>query len=141
MGYLNKAMIIGNLGADPDIRYMPSGGAVANLSIATTEKWKDKQSGEMKEKTEWHKVSLFNRLAEIAGEYLSKGSSVYIEGRLQTRKWQDKEGHDRWTTEIVGDRLQMLSSKNGGGQQQPRGESAPEQGNLPSDVEDDDIPF
>lgn len=142
MGYLNKAQIIGNLGADPDLRYLSSGSAVANLSVATTEKWKDKNSGEQKERTEWHKVSMFGRLAEIAGEYLNKGSQVYIEGRLRTRKWQDKDGNDRWTTEINADQLVMLSSRNGGSQQQrsePR--SAPAQESQQQEELDDDIPF
>jgi len=111
---INKVILIGNLGADPDIRYTPSGSAVANLTIATSETWKDKANGERKEKTEWHKVVLFSRLGEIAGEYLKKGSKVYIEGRLQTRKWQDKSGNDRYTTEIIGNELQMLDSRGGG---------------------------
>jgi len=112
---VNKVIIVGNLGKDPETRYMPSGSAVTNLSIATTEAWKDKQSGDQQERTEWHKVAMFGRLAEIAAEYLRKGSQVYIEGKLRTRKWQDKEGKDRWTTEIVADEMQMLGSKGGGG--------------------------
>ena len=112
---LNKVTLIGNLGADPEIRYMPTGGAVANISIATTMRWKDKQTGERKENTEWHRVVFFNRLAEIAGEYLRKGSQVYIEGRLQTRKWQGQDGQDRYTTEIVANEMHMLGSKPGGG--------------------------
>ena len=112
---INKVIIVGNLGADPETRYMPSGSAVTNLSIATSEQWKDKQTGEQKERTEWHKVAMFNRLAEIAAEYLSKGSQVYIEGKLRTRKWQDREGNDRWTTEIVADEMQMLGGRGGGG--------------------------
>ena len=111
---VNKVIIVGNLGKDPETRYMPSGSAVTNLSIATTEAWKDKQSGDQQERTEWHKVAMFGRLAEIAAEYLRKGSQVYIEGKLRTRKWQDKEGKDRWTTEIVADEMQMLGSKGGG---------------------------
>ena len=102
---VNKVILVGNLGNDPEMRYMPSGGAVANLSVATSESWKDKNSGEMVEKTEWHRVVMFNRLAEIAGEYLRKGSKIYVEGRLQTRKWQDQNGMDRYTTEIVGDQM------------------------------------
>ena len=98
---INKVIVVGNLGADPDTRYMPSGGAVTNLSIATSESWKDKQTGEQKERTEWHKVAMFGRLAEIAAEYLRKGSQVYIEGKLRTRKWQDRDGNDRYTTEVV----------------------------------------
>ncbi len=112
-GSVNKVILIGNLGRDPEVRYTPNGLAVANFSIATTEAWKDKQSGENQEKTEWHRISMYSRLAEIAGEYLKKGSKVYIEGRLQTRKWQDKNtGQDRYTTEIVADSMQMLDSKN-----------------------------
>ena len=111
---LNKVTLIGNLGADPEVRYMPAGGAVANITIATTFRWKDKQSGERKEKTEWHRVVFFNRLAEIVGEYLRKGSQVYVEGRLQTRKWQDQSGQDRYTTEIVATEMQMLGSRTGG---------------------------
>jgi single-strand DNA-binding protein len=111
---VNKVIIVGNLGKDPETRYMPSGSAVTNLRIATTEAWKDKQSGEQQERTEWHAVAMFGRLAEIAAEYLRKGSQVYIEGKLRTRKWQDKEGKDRWTTEIVADEMQMLGSKGGG---------------------------
>jgi single-strand DNA-binding protein len=111
---VNKVIIVGNLGKDPETRYMPSGSAVTNLSVATTEAWKDKQSGDQQERTEWHKVAMFGRLAEIAAEYLRKGSQVYIEGKLRTRKWQDKEGKDRYTTEIVADEMQMLGSKGGG---------------------------
>ncbi|MBU3672562.1 MAG: single-stranded DNA-binding protein [Sinobacteraceae bacterium] len=111
---INKVIIVGNLGQDPDTKAMPSGMTVANLRIATSESWKDKQSGEMKEQTEWHSVALFGRLAEIAGEYLRKGSQVYIEGRLRTRKWQDKQGNDRYTTEIVGNDMQMLGGGRGG---------------------------
>jgi single-strand DNA-binding protein len=112
---VNKVIIVGNLGKDPETRYMPSGSAVTNLRIATTEAWKDKQSGEQQERTEWHAVAMFGRLAEIAAEYLRKGSQVYIEGKLRTRKWQDKEGKDRYTTEIVADEMQMLGGKGGGG--------------------------
>ncbi len=112
---VNKVIIVGNLGKDPETRYMPSGSAVTNLRIATTEAWKDKQSGEQQERTEWHSVAMFGRLAEIAAEYLRKGSQVYIEGKLRTRKWQDKEGKDRYTTEILADEMQMLGSKGGGG--------------------------
>ena len=112
---VNKVILIGNLGKDPEMRYTPNGVAVANLTLATSESWKDKASGENVERTEWHRVVMFQRLAEIAGEYLKKGSKVYVEGRLQTRKWQDKtSGQDRYTTEIVGDNLQMLDSKGGG---------------------------
>ena len=112
---VNKVIIVGNLGQDPETKAMPSGMTVANLRIATSESWKDKTSGEMKEQTEWHSVAMFGRLAEIAGEYLRKGSQVYIEGRLRTRKWQDKSGNDRYTTEIVANEMQMLGSRGGGG--------------------------
>ncbi len=112
---VNKVIIVGNLGQDPDTKAMPSGMSVTNLRIATSESWKDKTSGEMKEQTEWHSVAMFGRLAEIAGEYLRKGSQVYIEGRLRTRKWQDKSGNDRYTTEIVANEMQMLGSRSGGG--------------------------
>ena len=108
---VNKVIIIGNLGNDPETRYLPSGGAVTNISLATSESWKDKQTGEMQERTEWHRVVFFNRLAEIAGEYLRKGSKVYLEGSLRTRKWQDKSGQDRYTTEIVSSEMQMLDSR------------------------------
>jgi len=112
---VNKVILIGHLGADPESRAMPSGMTVANLRLATTENWKDKQSGEQQERTEWHSVALFGRLGEIAAEYLRKGSQVYIEGRLRTRKWQDKEGRDRYTTEIVGSEMQMLGGRGGAG--------------------------
>jgi len=111
---LNKVTLIGRLGADPEVRYMPSGGAVTNISLATTRRWKDRQSGERRDETEWHRIAFFNRIAEIAGEYLRKGSLVYIEGRIRTRKWQDKEGQDRYTTEIIAEQMQMLDSKSGG---------------------------
>ena len=112
---VNKVILVGNLGADPETRAMPSGSTVANLRIATSESWRDKTSGEQQERTEWHRVALFGRLAEIASEYLRKGSQVYIEGSLRTRKWQDKQGQERFTTEIVGNELQMLGSRGGGG--------------------------
>jgi single-strand DNA-binding protein len=114
MASVNKVILIGNLGRDPETRYMPDGGAITNVSIATTEVWKDK-NGDKQEKTEWHRVAFFGKLAEIAGEYLKKGSQVYVEGRLQTRKWQDKDGADKYTTEIVADRMQMLGSRQGQG--------------------------
>ena len=114
MASVNKVIIVGNLGRDPETRYMPEGGAITNISVATTDKWKDK-NGEMQEKTEWHRVAFFGKLAEIAGEYLKKGSQVYVEGRLQTRKWQDKEGNDKYTTEIVAQQMQMLGSRQGMG--------------------------
>jgi len=112
---VNKVILIGHLGADPEVRYMPNGGAVANVTVATTESWKDKSSGEQQEKTEWHRVVFFARLAEIVGEYLKKGSQMYVEGRLQTRKWQDKSGVDRYTTEIVASEMQMLGGRGGAG--------------------------
>ena len=121
MASVNKVILIGNLGRDPETRYMPEGGAITNISIATTENWKDK-NGEKQEKTEWHRVAFFGRLAEIAGEYLKKGSQVYVEGRLQTRKWQDKDGNDKYTTEIVADRMQMLGSRQGMGGASAAGE-------------------
>ncbi|MDH5784621.1 MAG: single-stranded DNA-binding protein [Chromatiales bacterium] len=154
---INKVILVGNLGKDPEVRYSASGGAIANITIATSEQWTDKQSGQKQEKTEWHRVVLFNRLGEIAGEYLKKGSQVYIEGKLQTRKWQDNNGQDRYTTEIVANEMQMLGGRGGsadfapsqggsfGGQQ-----SAPQGGGAPAaapaggsnfDDFDDDIPF
>ncbi len=140
---INKVIIIGNVGGDPETRYMPSGSAVTNLTVATNESWKDKQTGEQKERTEWHKVAAFGRLAEIMAEYLRKGSQVYIEGKLRTRKWQDKDGNDRWTTEIVADEMQMLGGRGGAGSaamnQDPGPASAPAQPG-PDDF-DDDIPF
>jgi len=146
---VNKVILIGNLGKDPEVRYMPSGGAVANVTLATSETWKDKQSGEKQERTEWHNVVFYNRLAEIAGEYLKKGSKVYVEGRLQTRKWQDKEGRDRYTTEIIASEMQMLDGRGGGGgegygggagQSQPA-PAAREKVAAGTDDFDDDIPF
>ena len=146
---INKVILVGNLGADPETRYMPSGGAVTNLSIATSESWKDKQSGEQKERTEWHKVAMFNRLAEIAAEYLRKGSQVYIEGKLRTRKWQDRDGNDRYTTEIIADEMQMLGGRGGGmgggmggggAGRDPGPGSEPPRQPAPDDF-DDDIPF
>jgi single-strand DNA-binding protein len=142
---VNKVILIGNLGRDPEVRYTPAGVAIANITLATSETWKDKQTGENQERTEWHRVVLFSRLGEIAGEYLRKGSKVYIEGRLQTRKWQDKNtGQDRYTTEIVADSLQMLDSKGGNNQgdipsQDKAGMEAAT--GAPTDAFDDDIPF
>ena len=111
---VNKVILVGNLGNDPEIRYTQAGAAITNISVATSETWKDKQTGQPQERTEWHRVVFFNRLAEIAGEYLRKGSKVYLEGGLRTRKWQDKEGQDRYTTEIVGNEMQMLDSRGAG---------------------------
>jgi len=145
---INKVIIVGNLGQDPDTRYMPSGGAVTNMTVATNESWKDKQTGEQKDRTEWHKVAMFGRLAEIAAEYLRKGSQVYIEGKLQTRKWQDKDGNDRYTTEIVANEMQMLGGRGGaggaGGGGAPMRDNGPPSSPQPqssSDDFDDDIPF
>ena len=114
MASVNKVILVGNLGADPEVRYLPSGDAVTNIRIATTDRYKDKQSGEMKEATEWHRISFFGKLAEVAGQYLKKGSSVYIEGRIRTRKWQDQSGQDKYSTEIVADQMQMLGNRQGG---------------------------
>lgn len=111
---LNKVTLIGRLGADPEVKYMPSGGAVTNVGLATTRRWKDRQTGERRDETEWHRVTFFNRVAEVAGEYLRKGSLVYIEGRIRTRKWQDQNGQDRYTTEIIAEQMQMLDNKSGG---------------------------
>ena len=148
---INKVILVRNLGGDPETRYMPSGSAVTNLSVATSESWKDKQTGEQKERTEWHKVAMFNRLAEIAAEYLRKGSQVYIEGKLRTRKWQDRDGNDRWTTEIVADEMQMLGGRGGAapmGSGQGMGQGSSQDSGPPSappqtgpDDFDDDIPF
>lgn len=141
MSDLNKVMIIGRLGADPETRYMPNGKAVTNIRVATSEKWKDKQTGDMKERTEWHSVVAYDKLAEIIAEYTRKGSQVYIEGKLQTRKWQDKDGKDRYTTEIIAQQMQMLGGK-------PQGERParqPERSAPPPADDgggfDDDIPF
>src|SRR3954468_10903305 len=121
MASVNKVIIVGNLGADPETRYTPGGEAITNIRVATTDKWKDKASGEMKEATEWHRIAFFGRLAEVAGEYLKKGSQVYVEGSLRTRKWQDKEGQDRYSTDIRADVLQMLGRREGGGDSRAEG--------------------
>jgi single-strand DNA-binding protein len=120
MASVNKVIVVGNLGKDPETRFLPDGKAVCNFSVATTDKWTDKATNEKKEATEWHRISSFGRLAEICGEYLKKGSQVYIEGKLRTRKWQDKEGQDRYTTEIIADAMQMLGSRSGMGGGEPR---------------------
>lgn len=161
---INKVILVGNLGNDPEVRYANNGAAIANLSIATSESWKDKNTGEQVDKTEWHRVVMFNRLGEIAGEYLKKGSKVYVEGKLQTRKWQDNAGVDKYTTEIVASEMQMLDSRGdsagmggGGGSYQPRQQQAPQQQapqqqgggqqqsapqqSAPANDFDDDIPF
>lgn len=157
MASVNKAILVGNLGKDPEVRYLPSGEAIANITLATTDSWKDK-SGVKQEKTEWHRVSFFGRQAEVVGEYLRKGSQVYIEGRIQTRKWTDKEGQERYTTEIVADRMQMLGGRSGGGgsfavedspapsRGEPRRNAEPARSAAPAsggfgDQFDDDIPF
>ena len=154
MASVNKVILIGNLGRDPETRFMPSGDAICNISIATTDTWKDK-NGEKQEKTEWHRVAFFGKLAEIAGEYLKKGSQVYVEGRLQTRKWQDKDGQDKYTTEIVANAMQMLGSRQGmgggdrGGESQEREQGAPRPAGKPATAKsggkfddfEDDIPF
>ena len=128
MASVNKVILVGNLGADPETRYMPNGDAVANIRLATTESWKDKASGEKREITEWHRVVFYRKLAEIVGQYLKKGSSVYVEGRIRTRKWQDKEGQERYTTEIEANEMQMLGGKpQGGSESTYGGESAPSQ--------------
>ena len=145
---VNKVILVGNLGKDPEVRYMPNGNAVANITLATSESWKDKQTGEQQEKTEWHRIVMFRRLGEIAGEYLKKGSQVYIEGKLQTRKWQDNSGNDRYTTEIVANEMQMLGGR-GGGSAGYSADSAPASKAAPApapatagaDDFDDDIPF
>ena len=158
MASVNKVILVGNLGRDPETRYSPDGAAITNVSVATTSQWKDKNTGEKREETEWHRVAFFGRLAEIAGEYLKKGSQVYIEGRLRTRKWQDKEsGADRYTTEIVVDAMQMLGSRQGAGAPpdeegrppRPQGATARPAGKPASSAPagggvadmDDDIPF
>lgn len=169
MAGVNKVIIVGNLGNDPEVRYSNNGAAIANISVATSDTWKDKNTGERQERTEWHRIVMFNRLGEIAGEYLKKGSKVYIEGKLQTRKWQDQQGQDRYTTEIVADQMQMLDSRGGGmggqggggggfqqqapqqnqqfggGQQQYGGgqqqQQKPQSAPMPANDFDDDIPF
>lgn len=157
---INKAIIVGTLGKDPETRYTASGAAITNISVATSEKWRDKQTGEQQEKTEWHRIVFFQRLAEVAGEFLSKGSQVYIEGQIRTRKWQDKDGQDRWSTEIHAREMQMLGSKGSSQQGQSQGQTggfrepaqpqaAPQQSNAPQSQPtpaddsfvDDDIPF
>ena len=150
---VNKVILVGNLGKDPEIKYTASGAAIANLTIATSDSWNDKQTGEKVEKTEWHRVVAFQRLAEIMGEYLKKGSQVYIEGKLQTRKWQDQNGQDRYSTEVVANDMQMLGGRGGegGGQAQggggggfrknPAPQQAPAKPDLDNDFADDDIPF
>ncbi len=170
MASINKVILIGNLGKDPEVRYMPSGSAICNITVATSRQWKNKESGEKMEETEWHRVSLFDRLAEVAGEYLKKGRSVYVEGRLKTRKWTDKEGVERYTTEVIADVMQLLGSREGMGgaggadedsgggysersapqqraapasrpQQAPAPRPAPKAASTGFDNMDDDIPF
>src|SRR5262247_821430 len=154
MASVNKVIIVGNLGADPETKYLPSGDAVTNIRVATTDTWKDKTSGEKKEATEWHRIAFFGRLAEVAGQYLKKGSQIYVEGSLRTRKWQDKDGQERYTTEIRADVMQMLGRREGGSQPMDRepatatasagGRSEPRKGGGGGggfDKMDDDIPF
>ena len=149
MAGINKVIIVGHLGNDPEIRTMPNGEQVANITVATSESWTDKNTGERKEQVEWHRIVLYRRLAEIAGQYLHKGSQVYIEGRLKTRKWQDNNGQDRYTTEIQGDNLQMLGGSQDAAQNQPpkqqdkqqKAQSKPQQSEPPVDAFDDNIPF
>jgi single-strand DNA-binding protein len=142
MASVNKVILVGNLGRDPEVRFMPNGDAVCNFSIATTDSWKDK-AGAKQERTEWHNIVMYRKLAEIAGEYLKKGRPVYVEGRLQTRKWQDKDGNDKYTTEIIGDQMQMLGSKDGESvSQQPKSAPANNQNDGTGfDDMPDDIPF
>jgi single-strand DNA-binding protein len=143
MASVNKVILVGNLGADPETRYLPSGDAVTNIRLATTDRYKDKQSGDMKELTEWHRLSFFGKLAEIAGQYLRKGSAIYVEGRIRTRKWQDQSGQDKYSTEIVVDQLQMLGGKQEGQQQAPAQRQAqrPAPQHEPDGFEDNDVPF
>ena len=151
---VNKVILIGNLGADPEVRYTPNGNAIANATLATSSSWRDKQSGEMQDRVEWHRIVFFNRLAEIVGEYLHKGSKIYVEGSLRTRKWQDKSGVDRYTTEIIANEMHMLDSRNGGSgfNADNHGNAASSQGGFgggnasnpqmaESSISDDDIPF
>ena len=146
MASVNKVILVGNLGRDPEVRYMPDGGAITNVSIATTDTWKDKD-GSKQEKTEWHRVVFFSRLAEIAGEYLKKGSQIYIEGRLQTRKWQDKDGQEKYTTEVIAEKMQMLGGRSGGAEMGERNSmpssSSPSNNRSAGRMDDfeDDIPF
>jgi single-strand DNA-binding protein len=158
MASVNKVILIGNLGRDPEVRYAPSGSAICNVTLATSRQWKDKNSGERQEETEWHRVVFYDRLAEIAGEYLKKGRPVYVEGRLKTRKWTDKDGVDKYTTEIIADQMQLLGSREGGGDEgggggggysrpaaRPAAAAAPKPAAKPAatgfDDMDDDIPF
>ncbi len=140
---INKVILVGNLGADPDTRYMPSGSAVTNIRVATSESWKDKNTGDQQDRTEWHSVAFFGRLAEVAAEYLRKGSQVYLEGKLRTRKWQDRDGNDRWSTEVIASEMQMLGNRPGSGA--PAQAAAPaavaDAPPAPSPEFDDDIPF
>jgi len=140
---INKVIIVGNLGADPDSRAMPSGNAVTNISVATSESWNDRDTGEKQEKTEWHRVVFFNRLAEIAAQYLRKGSQVYVEGKIQTRKWEDKEGNERWTTEIVANQMQMLGDRmsNDVSNDNASSPQSSSDNDFSTDEFDDDIPF
>jgi single-strand DNA-binding protein len=141
MASVNKVILVGNLGADPEAKYLPSGDAVANIRLATTDKYKDKASGEWKETTEWHRVAFFGKLAEIVTQYLKKGSSCYIEGKIRTRKWTDKDGQEKYSTEIVADQMQMLGGRGEGGQQAAPQQRKPAKQAAPAGDLDDDIPF
>jgi len=143
MAGINKVILIGNLGKDPELRHMPNGTTVASITLATSESWKDKQTGESKETTEWHRVSFFNRLAEIVGEYLTKGSKVYVEGKIQTRKWTDQEGTERYSTDIIANTMQMLDSKNSNNTQDKKVYKHVPAGNKAQDNNfiDEDLPF
>ena len=138
---VNKVILVGNLGTDPELRYASNGNAMCNLSLATSTSWKDKNTGDMQERTEWHRVSMFGKLAEIAGQYVRKGSKLYIEGRLQTRKWQDKDGNDRYTTEVVANEMQMLDGRSSGGDTSAPAQPANAAPSQPPADFDDDIPF
>ena len=142
VGSVNKVILVGNLGRDPEVRSMQNGGKVCNLSVATSERWKDRNTGEQQEKTEWHRVVFFGRIAEIADQYLKKGSQVYVEGKLQTRKWEDRDGNERWTTEIVGSQLEMLGDRMSSGSSQSNNmDQSTSKSKFSDDEFDDDIPF
>lgn len=142
MASVNKVILVGNLGADPETRYMPSGEAVSNISLATTDRYKDKASGDFKEATEWHRVAFFGKLAEVAAQYLKKGSSVYLEGRIRTRKWNDKDGNPRYSTEIIADQMKMLGGKSEGSEQRQQNKSARYEETKPTaELADEDLPF
>ncbi len=144
MASVNKVIVVGNVGKDPEVRYMPSGDAVANISVATSDRYKDKQTGDMRENTEWHRIAFFGKLAEIVGQYIKKGSQIYVEGRLRTRKWTDASGVEKYSTEIVAESMQMLGGKPSGGTEAPESYSKTQQAPAPEGglaAMDDDIPF